>query len=410
MALLLLGCHGAAPPAGDDDADASAPDAAAPPDAGSSDLEPCPEPLKQDLFPEYQVDIDAAEWAAMEEEFVDWQARSDAGLDPHPYHHVVLRYQGVEVPNVLMRLKGNGSWHETVANDPDPKMQFVLAFNEIDPEGRFYGMRKVDLDMPRLDLSFLRQRLALRALRAMGIPAQCANSARLVINGEYYGLYTNLERQDKEFLQRQFGDDDEGDLWKGGFQLETNEDMEDRDRLQAFWTATTVDELVTLADIEASVREWAAEAVVPQGDGYYFARPNFFLYDHPTRGFVWLITDLDSSLDYRAYDTSPLTPVADPDPLLRQHWSMVLGDPGWLQRYVDDLDELLALYQPDELEDLVDQWSAQTEASALADPHRAFSDAKYHAAVLGLRGYPERRAAYLREWIDCRRAGEPGCD
>ena len=35
-------------------------------------------------------------------------------------------------------------------------------------------------------------------------PPQCANSGRLFINGAFYGLYTNLERPDKEFITRIF--------------------------------------------------------------------------------------------------------------------------------------------------------------------------------------------------------------
>ena len=83
-------------------------------------------------------------------------------------------------------------------------MQFVISFNEVDTDARFHGLRKLELDMPRTDPSYLRQRVALTYLRALGVPAQCANSGRLVINGAYYGLFTNMERPDVEFVQRLF--------------------------------------------------------------------------------------------------------------------------------------------------------------------------------------------------------------
>ena len=108
----------------------------------------------------------------------------------------------------MIRLKGQSSWAEVIqAGDNPPKMQFVISFNEVDTNARFHGLRKVELDMPRIDPSYLRQRVALAYLRALGVPAQCANSGRLTINGAYYGLYTNIERPDVEFVQRVFPGD-----------------------------------------------------------------------------------------------------------------------------------------------------------------------------------------------------------
>ena len=49
-------------------------------------------------------------------------------------------------------------------------------------------------NMPRIDQSYLRQRVALAYYRALGVPSQCANNGRLFINGAFYGLYTNMNR------------------------------------------------------------------------------------------------------------------------------------------------------------------------------------------------------------------------
>jgi len=43
--------------------------------------------------------------------------------------------------------------------------------------------------------------------KVTGLPSTCANSARLVVNGEYYGLYTNIEYYDHEWQERVFGAD-----------------------------------------------------------------------------------------------------------------------------------------------------------------------------------------------------------
>ena len=186
------------------------------------------------------ADIDPELWAAMEDEFFNRMEREAAGLEPAPYHPVEVEYregnERISIPQTLFRLKGQSSWHQTIALDDNPKMQFVLAFNEIDPDGRFMGVRKAELDMPRTDQTFLRHRAGLYAMRAAGVPAQCANNARLYINGEYYGLYTHVERLDKEFLQRNFGDDDDGDLWKSGRIIKTNEMTFSSAHYDVFWS------------------------------------------------------------------------------------------------------------------------------------------------------------------------------
>ena len=69
----------------------------------------------------------------------------------HPYHALAeFRYGNEVVTNALIRLKGWSSWWQA-ADDKPPKMQFVIAFNEIDGNGRFHGQRKIELDMPRID-------------------------------------------------------------------------------------------------------------------------------------------------------------------------------------------------------------------------------------------------------------------
>ena len=135
-----------------------------------------------------------------------WRRTTRSDLDIHPYHPLAeFKYGNEVVTDAMIRLKGQSSWREAVeAGDNPPKLQFVISFNEVDPTARFHGLRKVELDMPRIDPSYLRQRLALSYLRALGLPAQCANSGRLIVNGTFYGLYTNLERPEQEFLQRVF--------------------------------------------------------------------------------------------------------------------------------------------------------------------------------------------------------------
>jgi len=376
----------------------------------------CAEMFAQDLLPEWHVELSATEMAAIEDEFYNRQARIDAGLDPTPYHPATVTYAAgselTTIPNAVVRLKGASSWVQAIDLDEDPKMQFVLAFNEIDPNGRFQGVRKVVLDMPRSDRTFIQQRVALSYLREAGLPAQCGNNARLVLNGEYYGLYSHLERQDKEFLQRLYGDDDEGDLWESGRIIKTNEETFTWDRLDELWNSP-IATFNDLADEDAAYAEWAGEAVVGDADGYYNGRANFYLYDHPDRGFIWIPSDLDTVLDWDFL--SPTAPPVAPPAMWRwerdwYHYLMAIEDDAAIQQYVGAVAEARAAYDPTSMMQRIDAWSAQVAASASEDPHKPFTDDDHAIAVMRMRMYPMARSTYLDQWLGCWSAGGADAD
>ena len=382
-------------------------DVVLPPDVAEN----CPPLYSQDRIADFYLDFTDREWAAIQYEFEHRVELEAAGQDYETYHPVEFRHgaDGAPVPNVLVRLKGASSWLQTLQYDDNPRMQFVIAMNEVNPDGRYQGVRKIELDMPRTDETFLRQRLALYALRRLDVPAQCAGSARLHVNGEYYGLYTSLERMDKEYIQRRWPEADDGDLWKGGRVIKTNEETFSWDRVDRLWHMTsTPEQLDELADMDASLDEWAAEAVIGDADGYYNGRANFYLYDHPQRGFIWLPQDLDTvfAADYLPPTASPIWPSC----MFRwerdwMHYLMTVNDPVWQERYVDALARALARFDVAALQERVDRWSEQIRQAADRDPHRPFAMAD-HDRVVGLtRQYIAERGAYLEAWLGCRGGG-----
>jgi hypothetical protein len=313
------------------------------------------------------------------------------------------------VTDAMIRLKGQSSWREVVeAGDNPPKMQFVISFNEVDPKGRFHGLRKVELDMPRIDPSYLRQRLTLSYLRALGLPAQCANSGRLIINGAFYGLYANLGRPDREFVQRVFPGQDTGDLWDGGWGLETNEETasQPHPRLDAWWAVGDVASLAAIADVDEALAEWAGEAMINDSDGFWIGRNNFLLYDHPTRGWLWIPHDLDATIDWVSELVDPLTYWGrytmwdGPWP----HYAAVVKDPAAAERYVSALRHAYDVFVASNLPELLDRYAAQVVDAVAADPTRPFTVAAHVDAVASLRHALTARADYIRAWLDCRAA------
>ncbi len=344
---------------------------------------PCADIYNEDLLPGFYVEVTDAEWAAIEQECTD---------DLKLYHPVVFRYED-ETVDAMMRLKG--AW----SRDCD-KMQFVVSFNETDAAGRFRGLRKLVLDAPHYDRTLLHERLAFDFMRRYGMPYSCANNARLYLNGEYYGLFANLERVNGQYLDRHFEESD-GNLYKEGLELKTNEDGPlDTTRIDAFWAATTLSEIEALVDVPHAVDLWAGLAVLPDPDSYWAGvEINFYLYDHPTRGFVYLPYDMDTAFGWEGLESV--------DPILHEHdnWQrelhleLVLSDTGWCGRYLDSLEAARQAYDVDILKDKLDLWAEQISTAMQDDPNRQYSYDEHLDALEETRDLIDNRAAFMDEWL-----------
>jgi hypothetical protein len=354
--------------------------------------EPCNDLYDPDRVPTIELDFEPEQWASLTQACTD---RSQA------YHPVRFTVDG-ESMDAMVRLKGNWSWS-------CDKLQFVVSFNEQDPDARFNGLRKVMLDAPWYDHTLLHERLAFPLFEARGLPYSCANSARVDINGAYYGLYTNVERIDREYLERHF-DDPDGNLYQGGTELKTNEDVGDVSRQQALAAATSVGQIEDLMDLDQAVAEWAMEAMIPAMDNYWAGvEINFYWYDHPARGFLMLPYDLDISFGDGAYsDGTLIWPNAvSSDPIHYEHpgWrkerivETVLDDPDWCARFVEELELARAVYVPEDLVAQIDAWDEQIRPSVLADPHKTFTDARHDQAISDLRTFVVDRAAFVDSWL-----------
>jgi hypothetical protein len=366
-------------------------------DTGDTDIEEswpkaCPALYDEDIVPTFELQFSRAELESL---------YSDCAAGSQEYHPVSFTYDG-ETVAAMARLKGNWSWS-------CEKLQFVVSFNEEDPSGRFHGQRKLMLDAPWYDRTLMHERLAFPLFQERGLPYSCVNNAKLYVNGEYQGLYANVERIDKEYLERHFEEDD-GNLYQGGTELKTNEDVNDTSNLVALQAATSVDEIAALMDLDQAVAEWSMEAMLPAMDNYWAGvEINYYLYDHPTRGFVYLPYDLDISFGDARYTTGELVwgNVASSDPITYEHpgWQKealverVLSDTHWCDRFVEELILSRAVYAPEVMEARLDEWEAQIADAVAEDPNKIGSMADHQAAVAELRAFFAERAAYVDGWL-----------
>lgn len=352
----------------------------------------CPDLYDADVISEFDLGFAEAEWSGMQ---------NDCRQGAQRYRPITLTHDGETVP-AHARLKGNWSWN-------CDKLQFIVSFNEEDPDARFKGLRKLMFDAPWYDRTLLHERLAHPMFAERGLPYSCVNNARVSVNGEYYGLYANLERIDHEYLERNF-EEFEGNLYQGGAELKTNEDVGDTSRLQALRAAVTVDEIAELVDLDQAVAEWAMEAMIPAMDNFWAGvEINYYLYDHPSRGFVYLPYDLDLSFGDGAYTDGTLVwpQSLTVDPITWEHsgWQKealvetVLADVYWCERFVDELRAAREVYDPDTLLGRVDEWSAQIEDAYAEDPHAIYSLREHQEGLALLREFIPARADFVDDWL-----------
>ena len=357
------------------------------------EAEACSDLYDPDTLQQYALDFEPEAWSALE------SACASSALTYVP----ATFSMGDEVVAAHVRLKGNWSWR-------CDKMQFMISFNEDDPDGRFHGQRKIVLDAPWYDHTLLHERLAFPVFERRGLPHSCVNNARLDVNGAYYGLYANVERIDREYLERNF-DEPDGNLYQAGVELKTNEDEADTSRQQALAAATTLDQIAALVDLDQAVAEWATEAWVPAMDNYWAGvEINYYLYDHPSRGFVYLPYDLDISFGDPAYpDGTLLWPdTVTADPIHHEHpgWrkeqlvETVLADPFWCGRFVEELAATQATTSTDAMVASVRAWDDQIRPSVVEDPNRPFSVERHDAAIDALVAFVPARAAFVQAWLD----------
>jgi hypothetical protein len=379
---------------------------------GTGGASSCPDLLAQTLQT-FSLDVGAADWAAIQNEFLTVGALVDQDFVQHQAasYPVVFHY-GAESMNAVIHLRGDSSWREAVAYDgANGKMQLAIVFDETNPDAAFHGLGKIKLDMPRTDPTFMRDRIANTWLRSVAIPAPCSTSAQLMVNGSLYGLFVAEENIGHHLIKQFFPGNSDGDLWDGGQTIQTNSMNPNRARQQAFWDATTPAALTAIVDVPSSLLSWTAEALLNDADGYWGGDHNFFIYDQGARGFVFFPHDLDSSLDYLGrFDSDPITWwTVRPDWLLPipQHYLIVIHDDGLRRQYIEALRAQLGRFDVAALQASIDTAANQIRAAVAADPHRPVdvAPADFEDAVALARDGIAERAEYVERWLACQDSG-----
>jgi hypothetical protein len=384
--------------------------------AGSAGAPPLPDTSGElydpESLPRFDIDLPADSVSAL-------------GQAPDVYVRGSLRYADETVSDIGVRIKGEGSLRTL-----QEKAAFKLKFDEFVSKQSFHGLRRMTFNNMVEDPSFLAERLAFHFFRELGLPAPRCNSALIYVNGEFFGVYANVEAEDKTFLRRWF-DSDTGNLYEEGqvdfdpgnenaFDLETNEEKNDRSDLTALIAAVAsaqpasfVDDVGAQLDMEHFLAFTAAEAAVNQWDMYgytVFYPNNFRLYRDPTRQkFVMLPWGMDMSMKpYRDSGKPHILVLELARQYDQQNGSITAGrllrgclaSPSCKAAYVKVVEATAARYEAAALEALAKRYYEQVKSQIAADPRQEYSSAQIQTGYESLLRTIRERPAALRASLE----------
>jgi len=222
---------------------------------------------------------------------------------------------GVRYAPVAVRLKSTrGS-----ARDIDEKPGWKVDLDEY-ADLSWRGQEHLTLNNLVQDPSCVREHLAYRLFRAVGVPAPRVGWAAVTLNGADYGLSLLVETVDTRFLSRWYADPS-GALYEGShgvdlrpghearFEYDAGPDPDDRADLTAAIAALTAPpDDAGVAGVEARVNleevltYLAAEALTAHWDGYRNTN-NYRIYHDPSSDRLELLPwGTDNTFDRRGLD------------------------------------------------------------------------------------------------------------
>ena len=147
----------------------------------------------------------------LEFENSDWEAELADFYNTDVEVPAMMTVDGVKYPNVGVSFRGASSFF-TVA--PGHKRSFNISMDFADPKQRLYGHKTLNLLNSHGDPSFMSSVLYAHIAREH-IPAPRANHAVVVVNGESWGVYVNVEQFNKDFVAENYPKSGgEGARWK----------------------------------------------------------------------------------------------------------------------------------------------------------------------------------------------------
>jgi spore coat protein H len=330
-----------------------------------------------------------------------------------------------------VRVRYRGDWARSW-----PKKSLKVFFRD---DKLFNGHGCVNLNSAWRDPAFVREPLAYHVYAACGVPALRSRMVRLDLNGQFHGLYVEVEEPKKAFLSRfnlrgasvfkalsRAGDADERDLgneesYRQCYERETRK-AEGYGDLQRFCqelerAPSTLDFFARRVDVEEYINYLAATVLVQNWDCY--TKNHYLVYDG--RGSQkWFVVpwDLDRTFGDRwdrtfGYAQLPVLDGTRQSPGFIG-WNRLadrsLSEPALRARFLDRLEELLRKeFTAEKLFAVLDRLESEIAPEAALDRRRWPGGTRQSLpeGIAQVKRYIEDRRAYLARELAKLRANAP---
>ncbi|MEO8146895.1 MAG: CotH kinase family protein [Bacteroidia bacterium] len=249
----------------------------------------------------------------------------------HEFPATFIFNDGVNIDtvyNIGFRLRGNTS--RTAG-----KKSFKVSFNTFVHGQKFSGIEKMNLNGEHNDPSIVRSKLFWETGERMRLPFNRSNHVELYINGNYYGLYINVEHEDENFLKARYLNNwgnyykclypadlaylgtnpDNYKITSGGrrvYNLKINDVADDYTDLKNFITKLTFgsgnvyqNDLEEVFNVNSFLRIYAFDILTGNWDNYAGNMNNYYLYHNPeTDKIDYIPYDVDNTygIDFLGHD------------------------------------------------------------------------------------------------------------
>lgn len=364
-------------------------------------------------------------------------SKLQSALPERIYVPATFRWNDTTVASVAVRYKGNSS------SNPRQrfKRSFLIQFDRYEKTQRFMGLQRVSFDNGIQFGSLFSERILTDILRDLKQPVHRCNHARLFLNGNFHGVYVNVERIDDVFLTTRFGSAkgalykaDEGGpgsdfslippevIQKHGTGFEPKTDAADKhaaDVMELIHAihktppAEFAHELSRRMDVESFLRVMPVMLYGGAFDQLTGWNPhNYYLYRNPQDDrWHYLPWDLDVGFSDRAFGRIPVidgwhaawpVPQGPPRPLLEH----ILQNEELLERYRVLADSILEKYfHPEVLIPKLDVLYEKIRDDLARDPfpHRRVTnptDTDWDSVLESQRQFIRRRYQLARRQLD----------
>jgi hypothetical protein len=296
------------------------------------------------------------------------------------------------VKNVGIRVRGNTSLNSQ-------KKSYKISLDAFDTSLSYKKAKKLNFIGDHNDPTMARERLFYYCWNKLGMPPRRITHVNLYINNKYFGIYTNNEECDKQWLKKVFGSDS-GNLYKcswgadltfkgnlpsnyswllgnnKAYDLQTNSGGNYMDLIQLIKTINAPSDsnylknLDTIFDYKNYLKALALDVATGNWDDYAYNNSNYLLWhDSSTNKFTFITIDTDNTfgVDWSGIDWTKRDPYkwqhpTDPRPLVTKLMGITASKKLYghyidtimnsithldsLNKYIDTLRNMIAPYAP----------------------------------------------------------------